>query len=446
MHTERQPETSGESKAQSSFSLRRLVGRVATVASGSATGQLVTVVVSPFLTRLYAPEAFGLLATYIGIVGILLVVSSLRYNLAIVVPASHTEAGALLRVSTLLVLTTAGITAVVVALVPAAWYPGAALRELAPYAFFVPLALLGGGLQEACSMWAVSHQAYRRLALARATDGTVRGISQLALAFVGALGPAGLLMGDVLGRWLGAVVIARTPAPSSDSRTRIGMYEAARRHRRFAAFGVPAALLNAAGVHAPVIVFAWFFGMDVAGWFALGQRVIAIPMSLVGHAVAQVFTGEVATLAREAPRDLRKAFLKVSASLMAVGLAPTAALALTGPTFFRLVFGEEWAEAGVYVRIAAVTYLLQVVVSPLSHILNVLGRQALQLAWDSGRLIVVTTAIAGAAYAEASAASAVGAFALSLGSAYVVHWWLMWSAVRRVGQSVLPDDGTRRVI
>ena len=60
--------------------------------TGTALGQLITVLVSPILTRLYSAEDFGIFAIYISVAGILSVIITLRFEDAIVLPAEDNEA------------------------------------------------------------------------------------------------------------------------------------------------------------------------------------------------------------------------------------------------------------------------------------------------------------------------------------------------------------------
>src|SRR5690625_1325307 len=59
---------------------------------GTAAAQLITVVSSPLLTRLYTPDDFGLLAVYASILSLFTVMASLRYQLTIPLPESDEDA------------------------------------------------------------------------------------------------------------------------------------------------------------------------------------------------------------------------------------------------------------------------------------------------------------------------------------------------------------------
>ena len=74
--------------------------------SGTAGSQIITVSITPILSRIYSPESFGILATYASILGFLTVISSLRYEMAIVIPPSEIEGMKIARASLCLVCLT----------------------------------------------------------------------------------------------------------------------------------------------------------------------------------------------------------------------------------------------------------------------------------------------------------------------------------------------------
>ena len=55
-------------------------GDVLKLVSGTTFAQLLAILAAPVLTRLYAPDAFGILALFSSITGILGVIACLRYE------------------------------------------------------------------------------------------------------------------------------------------------------------------------------------------------------------------------------------------------------------------------------------------------------------------------------------------------------------------------------
>jgi O-antigen/teichoic acid export membrane protein len=85
--------------------------------------------------------------------------------------------------------------------------------------------------------------------------------------------------------------------------------------------------------------------------------------------------------------------------LFLIGVVPITAAALLSPFLFTLVFGAEWQRAGVIVAWIAPWMLAQLVVSPVSMALHVVGAQRtgmllqfLGFAIRAGFVIVATVA------------------------------------------------------
>lgn len=114
---------------------------VVTLASGTAMGQLLLVLALPVLTRLYSPADYGALAVYSATLLVLLVLVSLRFEVAIPLPEDDQVAGSLLALS---LLSLAAVTLVVSVLV---WLTGDALvarakvPALRPYLWLIPFGL-----------------------------------------------------------------------------------------------------------------------------------------------------------------------------------------------------------------------------------------------------------------------------------------------------------------
>ena len=72
---------------------------VGVLVGGTAGAQLISVLAAPLLTRLYSPEAFGILAAFSAILALCLVAAAGRYELAIPIPEKEDDAANLAALS-----------------------------------------------------------------------------------------------------------------------------------------------------------------------------------------------------------------------------------------------------------------------------------------------------------------------------------------------------------
>ena len=365
---------------------------VTLLTSSTALAQALTILASPVLTRLYTPEDFGILAVYTSLLSLLVVVGSWRYQLAIPIASNDLAAANVLALSVITLVIMTLLSWLAMGLLGSNIVTWTNAPELQPYLWLLPLGLFGAGMYQVFNYWAIRKKTFGYLAQTKLSQGVGQLITQLVLGLIH-LRPLGLLVGDVVGRMAGSSRIATLAWQQSPGVFReisiSQMRSVARRYWRFPLLSGSSALLNSAGLQLPALLIAAFYGTQVAGWFALGQRIIGIPMALIGISVSQVYFSEAARLLRDNPEELRQFFFKTTRRLLAIGILPIGLIAIGGPWLFNLVFGKAWLEAGKYVQILALMFLCQFVVVPISQTLNVLERQDLQLAWDVGRLLLV---------------------------------------------------------
>src|SRR5690625_3902769 len=82
----------------------RFVRNVLLVATGTAGAQAITMAFSPIITRLYGPEAYGLLGTFSAVLSIAMPIAALTYPIAIVLPKRDDDARGIAKLSVLLAL------------------------------------------------------------------------------------------------------------------------------------------------------------------------------------------------------------------------------------------------------------------------------------------------------------------------------------------------------
>jgi O-antigen/teichoic acid export membrane protein len=184
----------------------------------------------------------------------------------------------------------------------------------------------------------------------------------------------------------------------------------------------PSALLNAIGLQAPLLLVAYLYGPTVAGWLGMTQRVLALPATLLGAAIAQVFLAEFASRVRENAALARRLFHQTSRRLTIVAAVTSIVLALFGPWMVALIFGKEWAESGHYARALAVSLAVQLVAFPVGQTLIVLERLALQLCSDITRLVATVGAIFAAWMVGSSALTAIWWLSIASAASYAAAW------------------------
>ena len=416
----------------------RFARSVTLLAGGTALGQAITVLVSPILTRLYTPEDFGVFGVYASILGIVTVVASLRYEYALPLPEDDETAANILVLCFILLFGMTTLSWFVIYGLGGQIVTWANVPGLKPYLWLIPLGMFGAGTYQILNYWAVRKRDFPRIAQTRLSRGVARAALQVGVGFAHS-GPLGLLLGQLAGETAGSTSLGlaawrkdRAPFKAISLQ---GIRLAGARYKRFPLFSSWGSLLDALGGNMPQLLFAAFYGPEVAGWFALGQRVIAAPLNIVVDSVAQVYFGEAARLSRSDPKAMRRLFFKLTGRLALVGGLPLVMICALAPWFFAIVFGPGWGTAGRYVQILGPMFAVRLAVVPVSQTLNILEQQNWFLAWQATWMGLGTGALLAAKAAGGSDIIAVALYSLATTMAYVLLLIISWYALSRIIRS-----------
>ena len=349
---------------------------VSILAGGTAAGQAVVVLASPLLTRLYSPEDFGLLAVYASLLGIIGVVASLRYQLAIPLPEKDEEAAHVVVLSLLVVLGMTLLTILVVVFFRDPIAQAVNMPVLANYLWLLPLGLLLTGIYDIFNYWAIRIKAFPAIARTK----LAQSLSMVGVQLGGfMLGPLALILGHVSGQAAGNTslgMLAIRNRWSLFSRVSLkNVILAARRYRRFPIYSTWGGAFNTAGTQLPPLLFAALFSASAAGLYMLAHRVLSLPTALLGNSIADVFLSSAADARRN--NTLGELVNKLHSTLAKLAMPPALILFITGPELFSLIFGPEWQKAGEVARWLAPMLYIKFIISPLSRIFTVLEQQAL---------------------------------------------------------------------
>lgn len=386
---------------------------VAKLAAGNVAAQVLAIVTVPIITRLYDPAQFGIFSIFVGIVALLAPISTLQYHAAMVLPKDHRAAWLLRRVSVRAVLGLGVLSAVGSGVLVAGQLQGAwsvTLVSSHVIWFLVP-ALVVQGLLLIDTTWLMRGNAFGGAAKARVVEAFVDRVVGIGFGLVYPMA-ATLAIGKFVGglaAWSFARKLvrrgARTDMDDAESACE-SRADVAARYRGFAIYSSVAVLVAAAARELPVILLGLLFGPPIAAFYALGLRVVNMPMMTVGDAVAKAFFQHTAVLARDR-QDMAEPALRLLNVLLLLSAPVLLILAMHGTTLFRVVFGGEWEETGLYVAILAPAYLVLFVARPIAALFDVLEQQKRKLAWTSLNLVGRVMAIVGISFAGAGVAGAV---------------------------------------
>lgn len=357
-----------------------LARNVALVGSGTVGAQVITMAVSPVITRIYGPEAFGLLGAYLAIVTVAIPFSALAYPIAIVLPKDDREALGVVRLSVMLSFLIAIIASVLIA-VGGGWLATVLdTQEIKNYLFLIPFAMLFSAWMQAAEQWLIRQKEFGIMARAALAHSIVLncaktgigwfypfGVVLIAISTLGYALQASLL-------FLGAKRRYHPVSPNCGHGPKVPLCDLFFRYRDFPLYRAPQNLINAASQSLPVLMLAAFFGPATAGFYTVAKMVTGMPAVLVGKAVTDVFYPRITEAARNG-ENLPKHIMRATLVLIMIGVMPFCVLIIFGPYLFSVIFGAEWTTAGEYAQWLSVFFFFNFINKPSVAAVPILGIQ-----------------------------------------------------------------------
>ncbi len=373
----------------------KLLRNILTVVSGTAGAQVLTMLFMPVITRLYGPESYGVLGVFMGVVMMIVPAAALSYPMAIVLPKRNADAGAVVRLSLMIAVGMAGLSALLLYFFGAPLVQKMGVDEITPFLMLLPLTMFFGAALEIAQQWLIRHQLFRVTAKVAITHSLLHNLIRSAAGWIHA-SAAVLVITTALGPLLHALMllfgIRRSGGASTvddsprEQHVKGDTLEVAKRYSDFPLFRAPQMFINTVSQNLPTLVLAAYFGPAAAGYFTLCKQALSMPTHLIGKSVADVYYPKI-TQAIHRQEPITAMLMKAVAGLAIVGLVPFGAVFFFGPWMFALVFGSEWASAGEFASWLALAEYAIFVSRPCTVAFPALSMQRLSLVFE----IVSTT-------------------------------------------------------
>lgn len=332
----------------------KFVRNVIIVASGTAGAQAITMLFSPFITRMYGPEAFGIMGTFSAMINIIIPVAALTYPIAIVLPRKHQEAKVIMKLSMLVALLLSIISFLGIVLFKESITNLFKLDEISNYLYLVPFVIIFAAFMQIMEQWLIRTKQFSINARATFYQSVIINISKVGIGYFHPVAQVLIFLTAIVNglRGLMMFIFSKKPTHFNDNeevKQNIEMMTIAKKHYDFPVYRAPQDLLDAFQQSFPVVLLTTFFGPAATGFYTIGRTVLRLPSNLIGKAVGDVFYPRIAEAANN-NEDMAKLIKKGTFALAVVGIVPYGTVILFGPFLFSLVFGAEWETAGEYAR------------------------------------------------------------------------------------------------
>lgn len=349
---------------------------ISILVGGTAFAQALGVLVLPIITRIYSPAEFAIFAVYSSIVSMIAVTSCLRFQIAIPLPKKDEDALCLFLFGLLSNIVFTSLIIIVIFLFEDQLLKIIKQSELSPYIWFIPIGVFLSGLYGLLQYWTTRKKQFSIIAKTRMTQSITSSLVQISGGYFG-YGVAGLILGQVINFSAGIIKLCISFWKESKYLFKYVNLNCIKKnwkqYDKFPKYSTFEAFINSGANQLPIIIIAAVSIGPEAGYLMLAMKVMAIPISLIGSAIAQVYLAHAPEYYYKG--ELIDYTIQTIKQISKIAIIPLVFIGCIAPFVFPIAFGSEWAKAGYMLIFMIPWFTMQIISSPVSMSLHVVGKQ-----------------------------------------------------------------------
>lgn len=402
---------------------------ILTMMGGVFLSQVIMVIGSFFLTRIFTPEDLGLIALFLSLTSILSVIATGRFEHSIILPKSNLDGYKLMFYTSILVTIFSLLLFLVI-------YPfnntiSQYLNnpDIRSWLFYLPIMVVLNSLFFAFRAWLIRRKEFKIITFAS----VIKAVVLNSILIVGGIIYGNVvifLIANIIAQFVETILLFLKLKDGQidfevKKKEAIGLF---RKYDKFPKYLLPGDLVNTYASQNPIILLNLFFGNAVVGYYSLAQRVLGLPIKLISNTTKEVYKQK-ATEEFNKNGNCKEVFVETFKMLFLTSLVPAVILYILAPWMFSFFFGDQWEISGYYSRYLLFMFCLQFSVSPLSYTLFIRGWQKYDLYWQISLLLVTSIGIYMGFLFNSAHYSILG-FSLAYAFMYLVYLKLIYNAAK----------------
>jgi O-antigen/teichoic acid export membrane protein len=345
-----------------------LVKNIMMVGGGLAAAQAITLAVTPFLSRLYGAEAYGVSAAYVAIINVISPIATMGYSNAIVIPKEEEEALAVARASVLFGFFSFLVSLLLVVFFKTTIASISGLDSHQDILYLIPVSMLIMSLLSTANQSAIRAGLFKHKATAYVGSVANTNVTKLSAGFFVPTGAALVLLTEV-GKIVNLVLQLLIVPKNGVLHPRFwfgyrGVRGIAIKYYDFALYRMPQSIIRALGMGLPVLILASFFDSGVAGQYSIAILLLGAPVMLLGDAVGEVFYPKITRSIQSDIDRARRLVIAAMLILAALGSLGFGVIIIWGGELIPWFLGAGWEVAGEYSRWVSVWMLFMLIARP----------------------------------------------------------------------------------
>ena len=345
--------------------------------SGTFLAQVISLIITPILTRIYSPEDFSSYALFVSIVSVLSIIASLKYNNAVIIATDEEKALSVFSLSVVITLIFTAFLFLFYFILKEQIVILLKIESIEEWLVFVPISVSIIAIYNILNNWFIRKAEYTKLSINRVINASASGIFKIGFNKVFQLKSFGLILSEIISRLITGVILGSYFLYNNIINLKQLKWKdlkgALRDYKDFPIYTLPSDFVGVATRELPVFMLSANFSAGVVGYYMLTKRVLDIPFTLLSTSILEVFKQKAAE-DFNSTGSCQNIFLATLKKLLILSVIPFSVLLIIAPLLFEFVFGVDWRMSGEYAQIMVMMYFFKFISSPLTYVFYVVNK------------------------------------------------------------------------
>lgn len=338
--------------------------------SGSVLAQLISLILQPFLRRSFPAEVWGIFAEYLSLIGIILSVSSFRFDDAIVLPKNDKESANVLSLSLIFSFLFDILLFIIVLVMGDRIIVFLNLPPTFPVwiLYIIPFSAFLYNSYQCLNYWLVRKQKFLAVSANKLARRSSEGVFQISFGLL--RNSNGLIYSDIIGQTVNLVTVIFQTIKNGLTFRNVSLTKIKyvfKKYKYFPKYNLVPAFMSTCSYMLPPIFINKFFSNESAGYFDLAKLLLSVPLAFVATSFSSVLLQKVTEKFNK-----RESFMKdLQPVLLVAGIISIAEILVIvffGEYLFKLVGGSDWVTSGKISKIMVWSFAFNFIVSSFTSV------------------------------------------------------------------------------
>jgi len=344
------------------------------ISASTMISGLVIALTLPVITKIYTASELGKYQLLISIITSLGVISSLKYEMAIVLPKNDSIAKIVYKIAFFTLFSFCLLVYILFYLADSMIFGYLNAENILSFSKLIPIGVFFFGALEIIKSSLIRLKKFSAFSLVKIYQNASTQILIIVIGLINA-SAISLFIAFISGVIISAMMFFKDSLIKVKSEITDSITEIAIKYKKFPLVNTFMVFSNTISNELPVFFMIKYHSSEILGFYMLANRLLVIPMNVIGTSIGKVYFQKASEFLNNDLSELFEFYKETTTRLIKIALIPFICIIIFSPIFIKVIFGNDWETSSLIMQIMSFGMFFKFITSPISTTFTILNKQ-----------------------------------------------------------------------